>query len=453
MKFFLHKISINGCKNIDKKVSFQFCNSTIKKEMNYQSSNIKAIYGPNGSGKSAIITALYIYKRLIIDEDGLNDKYFSSLIKEVINKKNKIIDLEVIFLLELKKGEYPLVFKHKIQIGLINETVLIKKESIFKLSGYSIKDEKFKQLVEIEDGEITFINKPDSAISDLVIKSTFNLLNKYSVSVSFEKIVKFMANDKDRIVSEIEIAILAIKFLAANMVIELLDEDSHKEYITKKIFLEHHYKADSNDHSIISQLIQNYNEDKYIFSLSVEDYDGISQDEYENYKHNIMRLTKFIQIFKPNLLEIKIENKVDKDILYCKKIFVYDGYDIDIEFESTGIKKLVKLFGSLSECANGKIVFVDEIDANIHGVYFTKMIDFFKSNSLGQLCFTTHNIDAIEVLKECDHSLDFLSNDSRVSNWIKNGNKSPLKKYINGLIPYSTFNVDTIDFEILLDEE
>lgn len=453
MKFFIHEISINGCKNIDKKVSFQFCNSTLKKEMNYQNSNIKAIYGPNGSGKSAIITALYIYKRLIIDEDGLNDKYFSGLIKEVINKKNKLIDLEVVFLMELKKGDYPLVFKHTIQIGLMNESVMIKKECIYKLSGHSIKEEKFKQLVTIEDGEISFIDKPNSEISDLVVKSTFNLLNKYSIIVSFEKIITFLSKAENRNVTEILIAILAINMLAVNMVVEMLDEDRHKDFIAQKIFLEDHFKADSNDHSFISQFIQDYNDDKYIFSLSVEDYDAINEDEYENYEHNIMRLTKFIQIFKPNLLDIRIEKKVDKNTLYCKKIFVYDGYEIDVEFESTGIKKLVKLFGSLSECANGNIVFIDEIDANIHGVYFTKMIDFFKSNTIGQLCFTTHNIDAIEVLKECDHSLDFLSNDSRVSSWIKDGNKSPLKKYINGLIPYSTFNVDTIDFEMLLDEE
>ena len=72
----------------------------------------------------------------------------------------------------------------------------------------------------------------------------------------------------------------------------------------------------------------------------------------------------------------------------------------------------------------------------------------------GQLCFTTHNLEPIDVLKENSHSLDFLSSDSRIASWTKNGNKSPMKMYINGLIDYSPFNVHAIDFiESLVEEE
>jgi len=152
-----------------------------------------------------------------------------------------------------------------------------------------------------------------------------------------------------------------------------------------------------------------------------------------------------------NFLTLEVNG--DRIFYYCKKIFVYKNYKIDIEFESTGIKRLVKMFSSLKASANGGIVFIDEMDANLHDVYFTKLIEFFKEQSRGQLCFTTHNLEPIEVLKDCSHSLDFVSNDSRLSSWVKSGNKSPMKKYVNGLIPYSTFNVGSIDFEFLLDED
>ncbi len=124
---------------------------------------------------------------------------------------------------------------------------------------------------------------------------------------------------------------------------------------------------------------------------------------------------------------------------------------INVEFESTGIKKLMRLYSILKSCANGSVAFIDEMDANLHDVYFTKLIEFFKNDSKGQLCFTTHNLELIDILKENSHSLDFISNDSRVYSWIKDGNKSPMKKYISGLIPYSPFNVESFDFDLLLD--
>ena len=151
--------------------------------------------------------------------------------------------------------------------------------------------------------------------------------------------------------------------------------------------------------------------------------------------------------------EIVIDTKVNDHILYCDKIFKYGNKKINIEFESTGIKKLVKLYSTLRFCANGHNAFIDEMDANLHDVYFSKMIEFFKNDGLGQLCFTTHNLEPIDILKNNSHSLDFISNDSRVYSWIRNGNKSPLSKYVNGLIPYSPFNVESFNFDLLFDED
>ena len=191
-----------------------------------------------------------------------------------------------------------------------------------------------------------------------------------------------------------------------------------------------------------------------IFYLSVESRDIIDVEDYDNYKNNIERLTNFIKVFKPNLTSIEIDKKINGDEYYCNKIFHYGDLAVDIEFESTGIKKLVRIYNALSACTNGRIVFIDEFDANLHDVYFAKLVEFMKVYAKGQLCFTTHNLEPIDVLKENSHSLDFLSSDSRIASWTKNGNKSPMKMYINGLIDYSPFNVHAIDFiESLVEEE
>lgn len=82
--------------------------------------------------------------------------------------------------------------------------------------------------------------------------------------------------------------------------------------------------------------------------------------------------------------------------------------------------------------------------------FFTKLIEFLKNDSKRQLCFTTHNLEPIDVLKDKAHSLDFISNDSRVYSWIKEENRSQMNKYVNGLIPYSPFNIESFDFDLLL---
>lgn len=156
---------------------------------------------------------------------------------------------------------------------------------------------------------------------------------------------------------------------------------------------------------------------------------------------------------RSNLNVIIIDKKANDDKFYCDKIFRYGKKYINIEFESTGIRKLVRLYLALKACTNGGIVFIDEMDANLHDVYFTRLIEFFKNDSKGQLCFTAHNLEPINLLKNNAHSLDFISNDSRVYSWTKDGSKSPMSKYINGLIPYSPFNVESFDFDVLLDEE
>ena len=86
MKFYLCELKINGCKNINKLIDLKFYNSTIKSPINIENTNIKAIYGPNGAGKSAIVTAMYIYENLIRNENGLNDSFFLSLLKNPLIK-------------------------------------------------------------------------------------------------------------------------------------------------------------------------------------------------------------------------------------------------------------------------------------------------------------------------------------------------------------------------------
>ena len=125
---------------------------------------------------------------------------------------------------------------------------------------------------------------------------------------------------------------------------------------------------------------------------------------------------------------------------------VYDSYKIYAEFESTGIKKLIRLFGYLKEMVQGGIVFIDELDSNLHDVYLCALLEYLMEYGEGQLCFTTHNVGPMDVLKQRKKSIDFLSEDHKIYSWRKNGNYSPSKLYRSGMIEGSPFNIDSIDF-------
>ena len=64
----------------------------------------------------------------------------------------------------------------------------------------------------------------------------------------------------------------------------------------------------------------------------------------------------------------------------------------------------------------------------------------------GQFVFTTHNLGPMDVLKTANNSIDFLSTDSRLVSWTKNGHYTPASQYSKGLIKYSPFNIEPFNF-------
>ena len=146
------------------------------------------------------------------------------------------------------------------------------------------------------------------------------------------------------------------------------------------------------------------------------------------------------------MTDISIDRKEDGDNYVCNLNMVYGDYVVHTEFESTGVKKLIRLFDYLQFMVRGGIVFIDEFDSNLHDVYLCALLEYLMEYGKGQLCFTTHNVGPMDVLKRNKKSIDFLSIDHKIYPWTTNGNYSPSKLYRNGMIEGSPFNVDSIDF-------
>ena len=172
----------------------------------------------------------------------------------------------------------------------------------------------------------------------------------------------------------------------------------------------------------------------------------VSKSMYTNFEKAVNKLYDFLHIFKSDLQNIEIDKKENHEFWVCNLIMVYASYKIHAEYESTGIKKLIRLYAYLKEMVDGGIVFIDEFDSNLHDVYLCALLEYLMEYGQGQLCFTTHNVGPMDVLKQRKKSIDFLSENHKIYSWKTNGNYSPSKLYRNGMIEGSPFNVDSIDF-------
>lgn len=153
----------------------------------------------------------------------------------------------------------------------------------------------------------------------------------------------------------------------------------------------------------------------------------VHQDDINHYEAMILRLTQFIQLFKPNLSKILFDIKREGVFYRIDKIIVYGETQFDFEFESARIKKLVRLFELLEILVHKQsIVFIDELDSNINNVYLIKLVDFIQNYAKGQFVFTTHNVSPMNLLKKNKYSLDFMTIGGECVSYVRNGNYSPV---------------------------
>lgn len=441
---FLVSYRVKGIKNFEEEVSLSFYKKTITKPIDIGNYNVKGIYGMNGSGKSAIISSVNILRNLLINENYLNIPIVQSSLDEIINKKIEELHIGTKFLLKANEDraylyEYEVVLK-KNNFG----KYVIDSEQLSYKNAFSKKDE-FIPVFKVKKGEIEYINTEDIVLENEFREKTKNLLSNSSISSLF--LMKFNHNKiKTVIVASISGGTIVLLWYSFNMYVYMDQSDNHTDYFVNDIndILNKNSEKNIKIHDVQMNLlnisdIQNLS----IFSCKTN---TVPVDKYEAYKDFVKKLKKFIQIFKPELKDIEIERK-DKGVDYvCSLNMVYEGFSINSEFESTGIKKLIKLYAYLQEMVQGGIVFIDELDSNLHDVYLCALLEYLMDYGQGQLCFTTHNVGPMDILKRNKKSIDFLSIDNKIYPWKTNGNYSPAKLYRNGMIEGSPFNIDDIDF-------
>ncbi len=423
---FLLNLRISGIKNIKKEIKIDFYGKKINKGFDPEKYRIKGIYGENGSGKTAIVAAIEIVKGFIFDKNYLRDSQNLSLLKELINKNTNEYCLHceyVTSLISLKIFEYEVVIVRDVT----NDEVYVSYESLKCKENSS--DKIPTTMFECKNGEFVKLNV-DEQIKEELKGYTRNLLLKQS---ALYLIFAFFGQEEKKEKMPTQLVCSMLFFLSLGTYFD--SEDRHKDYCSRQ--------------KIEDLKKGNLSVEKYVEELINTRTIGGSRvpiDMFDEYEKRIKRLEKFVQLFKPELKSIDIEKKEVRDCFECDLLFNYGDYRVNKEFESTGIKKIIELFDALVLASAGGIVFIDEIDSNINDVYLCELIDYFKKYGRGQICFTSHNTDPMNIIKDNKKSIDFLSRDNRIISWVKNGHYQPDNSYRNGMVMGLPFNIEASDF-------
>lgn len=438
---FLVNYTVQGVKTLEKKITLSFYKKTIEKKPNTQNYNIKAVYGMNGSGKSAIVASVDILRNLLISPGYLNNPFVQKNLEELVSKKTGKIDISVDFIADM--GNNVRLYSYSVVLSKnSNGNYFIECESLLSRNATS-KSEKMDIVYKVEKGKVEIGPGVESALKDTIIEKTLNLLESSSFGGLFmEKVFLQLIKEKREFVQSKFVIHMAALYVFGKKIHVYIDQsDDHRDYFLRNTMLDDGDLVEFD--SLMKHYIQMNNESLNTISVS---RNVVRKDAYNKFEKDIKKLCDFIRIFKTDLCGIEIEKKENADKYECNLLMKYESYKVDAEFESTGVKKLIKLYTYLREMVQGGIIFVDEFDSNLHDVYLCALLEYLMEYGKGQLCFTTHNVGPMDVLKQNKKSIDFLSVDHEIYPWITNGNYSPSKLYRGGMIAGSPFNVDSIDF-------
>lgn len=430
--FYLLNIRVSGIKSIKDEVRVDFYKKTLNKDFKPDNYRVKAIYGENGSGKSALITAIKIFQELMLDNRYLNESKTQSFLNEIVNKITQKFCFSCEYLIELEEDR--LIYFYTIELGRGTDGQYEIKKEILKVKNGNYTNGNYKTIYESGAGELISVRCAEEHRTEME-KNMMNLLSASSFPALYIMKLKKYPDKED----ELFLHVMSQFVFSLLLKVYLDEEDQHELY-----FLRKKLKQNQHENEKLAEGLEG-------IVNSIEDFAGVNEKKiqkayFEKYQEKIKQLTKFIQLFKKDLISIDIDAKENGDVYDCELNLNYGAYIVNKEFESTGIKKLIRLYDCLTAADNGGIVFVDEMDSNINDVYLCAIIEYFMYYGKGQLCFTMHNLDPMTILKENKNSIDFLSSDNKLVSWAAHGNASPQNCYKNGMIEYSPFNIDASDF-------
>ena len=330
MRFVLLYLKTHGLKSLERDVEIQFYKKNLS-DFDFNKALVKAIYGTNGEGKTALAHTMDLYKNTIINPDYLPAQNLGGHLKSLINKKTQSVLIDLYFAVIKKEGQKR-IYHHVINYVLKDGRLVISHEAIKLCRGLVWgRPDKEISIVETQDGDIIKFYRKD--LEEEIKKKTANLLSSYSVvfpffNFTFEYLEKKTSQEEAVTLLGNSIPVVCFALLLSVFI------DKEDKYVMDKEYLE----------SIKTKL----GKTNYVppMPLVGDSDDTINPKDDAVYKNEIKRIEALLKVFKPNLKEILIKqiSKTETQIIY-KKVLMYSNDDeMDLECESTGIKKLFRLF-------------------------------------------------------------------------------------------------------------
>ena len=425
---------ISGIKNLEKDIYLSFTKRIFGKEI-FNQSCVKTIYGSNGAGKSGIAHAFDVFRELVLNDFPFSDPLFAPKFCQLINKKTKTFSMANTFAITIEEKIYRI--RYSFSVGMDSgRNLSFKYEKVETLNS---RLESPSIVIEVVDGEII---KANDDLKSIGFTQPQIVLRKSSV---LRSCVGIALKESEKLLPMVSTLALA---MFINVSYGSLD-DNHETFDCKTLL-----DSFKNGTLTPDQLTKAQTLGSIVSRMQGERYVWIiDRREEKQYEKLIEQLASFIKLLKPSLKNIKPDFKHDPMVSYCNLRFIYKDYDVDYEFESTGIKKLCILFSALYNASKGRITFIDEIDSGIHDVFLTKLIEYFTLYNDCQLIITTHHVGLMEVVKHLRKSIDILDDDGTIRTWVKNGKYSPSSLYSKGYLRGVPFNLQSSDFAYIFGEE
>ncbi|SEK50152.1 hypothetical protein SAMN04488700_1650 [Carnobacterium iners] len=354
----LHQFTFENFKSFKNEVTLDLIASPISEHKSdvaidsYNENILKviSIFGANASGKSNVIKAFHFMKHFVLysfSNENMNGSQNLAVDKFRFENKEHPSSFEVLFSVDKNIFQYG--------FSLSNEEVI---EEYLYIRDKNTKKEKFKTLFYLENGNIIEL--------DNQLKEAKNLAKLMDTKTLFITVA-----------SKLKIPIAKIIY---EWFKECLIMNYGQDFRERRMLI-------ARKNSPIIDIIKNNERKEELkqfvkaIDLGIEDFGLIEQSVINE--------------------ESSIEDKQYQVLTYHKNIDDGKHIPVPLSSESSGTKKMISLFISISEAIkNGSTIFIDELDAKLHPLLLRYNIILFhdeKSNPQNaQLIFTTHDVFTLD---------------------------------------------------------
>ena len=403
----LLSIKIKNIKNVKQGyIEFKSKKQIEKGLFDLKTSDVIGIYGPNGSSKTAVVNAFNILKNIIVSRDDAKVNHFDEKeVYDIINKNENEATLELTYLIDNVKK---MICIYEVVLGKNDstKTAFIKSE---KLSYKLFSDELDKWNSKVKLVEVDFMN--ENLLDFIQPLSLVTLLKKYdknTIGLLQRLVGSVSSNNSSFIFSDIFISTL---YKIQELQFEAFSLKRLKIYATHNM---HVY-----DNKEISQIaamdaipfLYRSETEKAInttfgkFSIFGESIlsNEVKPVVFEYFKEIDIVINKIVPNMHVSVIDLGnaiLENGVEG--FRCEVVSIRNDLKIPLRLESDGIKKIISLISAMVDVFNNKssILIVDEFDSGIFEYLLGELLKGFKEEAKGQFLFTSHNLRALEVIKD-----------------------------------------------------